>query len=368
MPFKGDRRLGGPHDNEAHLNGTSSDFDSVPAYGTVISGPTDTSRYVNDYLGTPFYMPYSTTVYANGTGGTYSVETWGLQYLPAGWVTSQTVVQLEVSWPTTQLGGYLYGYADGGDPRTVDGNTVNVGYETFNNIEDGTGINYSASASQTFTYANGDTLASGQYGTGADRWRVTFNQFGITANFTDYTAYAVYGTITGYESGDITYSAPCQTFNIGTYSGPMLANGYGNSFSGGTSNTFNGASYLGACADTVGNWNAWYYHDGNGNVTTGNAPAGFQLSSSTSESSFAWSAPDGSSGTYTYQTCTTTNTADGTGQSYEQTNCSGASSGDVIASGSYVTGQSTDENGNSYDVYSNYSLTYNGAGGYNTST
>ena len=36
MPFKGDMRLGGPHDNEANLNGTSSDFEGVPEYGTLI--------------------------------------------------------------------------------------------------------------------------------------------------------------------------------------------------------------------------------------------------------------------------------------------------------------------------------------------
>ena len=36
MPFKGDMRLGGPHDNERSLNGTSSDFEGVPAYGTLV--------------------------------------------------------------------------------------------------------------------------------------------------------------------------------------------------------------------------------------------------------------------------------------------------------------------------------------------
>jgi hypothetical protein len=78
MPFKGDRRLGGPHRNEATLNGTSSDFDSVLAAGTVISGPTDTSRNALDAVGNLFYMPYSTTVYADGLGGQNSIETWGL--------------------------------------------------------------------------------------------------------------------------------------------------------------------------------------------------------------------------------------------------------------------------------------------------
>jgi len=123
MPFKGDMRLGGRHSNVASLNGTASDIVSVPAYGTVLSGPTDTSRYESDYIQNSFYMPYSTTVYADGLGGQNSVETWGLQYLPAGWITGNSYTDNIV---------YVYPLS----------NSYSAGQDTHRQIEDGTGINY----------------------------------------------------------------------------------------------------------------------------------------------------------------------------------------------------------------------------------
>lgn len=136
MPFKGDMRLGGRHSNVASLNGTASDFVSVPAYGTVLFGPTDTSRIEYDFLSTPFYMPYSTTVYADGLGGQTSVETWGLQYLPAGWVTGNSFSTNNVY--VNELGG-----------------SYNAGQNTHRQIEDGTGINYQGGVVGTEWQTNG---------------------------------------------------------------------------------------------------------------------------------------------------------------------------------------------------------------------
>lgn len=155
MPFKGDMRLGGPHDNEANLNGTSSDFDGVLAAGTVVDGPIDTSRTEYDYVGNGFIMPYSTMVYADGLGGTYSVETWGLQYLPAGWVTDEYVVDHTI---------YI---------TEIDQN-VTAGYDTFRNIEDGTGIN-TASLYGVVRPADGDSVY-GPFGDSTDE----------TASYYDY--------------------------------------------------------------------------------------------------------------------------------------------------------------------------------------
>jgi hypothetical protein len=264
--------------------------------------------------------------------------------------------------------GYVYGYADGGDPRIIAGNTLNVGYETFNNIADGTGINYSASASETLTYTNGQTVASDTYGTGADRWRVVFNAFARGFEFIDYTNQPTNGTIIGYNGGSITYSAPCQNFNIGTYSEPIQANGYGGSFGGGQSNTYNaGPTYLGYCGNQNDGYQ-FYHHDGYGNVTQGNAPAGFQLSSSTSSQSLSWTAPDGTIGTFAWETCSGGTWADGNGGTYSNGGCTYANNGEVIASGSYVNGSTSDENGNTVDTYGSYQLTYNGSGSYNTNT
>lgn len=354
MPFKGDTRLGGRRNNAANLNGTSSEFDSVPVVGTVLSGPTDTSRYVNDYLGTPFYMPYSTTVYADGLGGQTSVETWGLQYYPAGWVTTISSTSQFVAW----------GFATTSESLTTNG-VLEWGLITDKHVEDGTGINYTAYLSTTCDFTDGQVLASDQVGTGADRYRVTFDLASKTATFHDFTIYPANGTINGYSSGNLTYVAPCQTFDIGTYSIPNLADGYGGEVAGSTTNNYYAATYLGLCGNQTDGW-LFYYHDGNGNVSTGNAPSGFTLSESPSSSSFQWSAPDGTAGTFTYQNCNWITIADGNGGSYGSGGCSDASNGEVIASGSYVNGSTTDEYGNTTDTYGNYQLTYNGVGGYNT--
>ena len=168
MPFKGDMRLGGPHDNEANLNGTSSDFDGVLEAGTVISGPTDTSRYETDFIGQSFLMPYSTTVYADGVGGQNAVETWGLQYLPAGWVTATSVTEHTI---------YI---------QEID-QTFVVGYDNYHNIEDGTGINTATIVSQTMA-ADGDVIYGPFGGTG----------YGTTAYYdynTDTEEYAENGLI-----------------------------------------------------------------------------------------------------------------------------------------------------------------------------
>ena len=144
MPFKGDMRLGGPHDNERTLNGTSSDFDGVPAYGTFLSGPTDTSRNEADFVGTEFFMPYSTTVYANGLGGAYAVEVWGLQYFPAGWITNRVEVTsytFEIDYPIDQLAVITYAI------------------DRIDYIEDGTGINYESPYTH-YPHQAGDVLAT----------------------------------------------------------------------------------------------------------------------------------------------------------------------------------------------------------------
>ena len=213
MPFKGDMRLGGRHSNVASLNGTASDFVSVPAYGTVLSGPTDTSRNENDFLGTPFYMPYSTTVYADGLGGQTSVETWGLQYYPAGWVTATSQNLLFLSWGPYTLAG---------DNSVTLNGTWNYAVENINHIEDGTGINYTAVVNTVIDEANGFIISSSDMGTGADRWRVVFDGQ-ASATIVDFSTYPAYGTVVGAYSNDLLYNAPCQNFVIGTENGNLLS-------------------------------------------------------------------------------------------------------------------------------------------------
>ena len=344
MPFKGDMRLGGRHSNVASLNGTASDFVSVPAYGTVLSGPTDTSRFENDFLGTQFYMPYSTTVYANGLGGQTSVETWGLQYYPAGWVTATSQNPLYVSWGPEELDGYS---------NTVLSGTWNYAMENLNHIEDGTGINYTAVVSTVVAESNGYIIASSQMGTGADRWRVVFSASGgynFSAVIQDFSMELMYGTYVSSGSNAVNYAAPCQNFQIGVQYTTQYADGYGGSYSvpsGGA--TYDGASYLGHCGSQQNGWH-FYHHDGSGNVTEGYAPSGFVLYSASSSSSFGWSAPDNTSGNYTYATNESTETASDNvgGISYGGSSWN-APNGQEIYAGSYTSGQ--DESGNDIIQY-----------------
>lgn len=80
MPFKGDMRLGGPHDNEANLNG-SSDMEGAPPAGTLLGnarveydiaqGGQEVAYYVG---GTTYYAPSQTVIIdyrADGIGGQY---------------------------------------------------------------------------------------------------------------------------------------------------------------------------------------------------------------------------------------------------------------------------------------------------------
>ena len=144
MPFKGDMRLGGRHSNVASLNGTASDFVSVPAYGTFLSGPTDTSRNEADFVGALFFMPYETNYYADGLGGEYPVEVWGLQYFPAGWRTNRVEVT-----------SYTFSITNHQNQISV----ITYAIDKIDYIEDGTGINYESPFTH-YPHQAGDVVAT----------------------------------------------------------------------------------------------------------------------------------------------------------------------------------------------------------------
>ena len=364
MPFKGDMRLGGPHDNEGTLNGTSSEFDSVPLVGTVLSGPTDTSRYENDYNGTPFYMPYSTTVYADGLGGQYSIETWGLQYYPAGWVTGTTNIDLYASWNyTTQ------------DNTWNTNGTVQYGIENNNNVEDGTGINYLSSTGISYSVSAGQTVASSHQGSPADRYRVVMNAYANGTDFQDYTIYPWYGTnLGGATFGNNYITTPCSTISAGSWGIPdEFADGYGGSYNDGSAysnyDTYPSGSFLQEC-------NGQYLYASGGGYTTGFAPLGTAVSTSFSNS-LHWQSPnfavDGVEGDFTYSAGGCSGTADGNGGMNNQS-CGGwnANTNDAIANGTYYYSQGDgtfEEDGTTEKMQNHtfiWSYTYAGMGVYNS--
>jgi hypothetical protein len=101
MPFKGDMRLGGPHDNERSLNGTSNEFNSYPPYGEVIeAGLTGTSTLLITESGETVSNGYyyydrvhdgsggetiSITQYFYPTGGEQLGSAWGRVNYTAGY-------------------------------------------------------------------------------------------------------------------------------------------------------------------------------------------------------------------------------------------------------------------------------------------
>lgn len=363
MPFKGDLRLGGPHDNEASLNGTSSDFDGVPEVGTILSGPTDTSRYAMDYVGNSFYMPYSTTVYADGNGGQNSVETWGLQYLPAGWVTMSDSGPISVPSSFTLWNG-----------QTVGNSSTYVGSFNTLHIEDGTGINYT-SDSTNYSYWEGqpiDGLVDGYMGGNpVYRWQIQF-QGGNAVLAIDNTMYPALGTYAGSSSGNLSSAwGTCGgNFTWGSASQSDYNDGQGGTYSeGSTSDNTNIGTYIGECNGE------FFFYGGSGTYYTGYAPYGTPYSTSSSYS-FSWYYPDTGNygGEFTYASSGCSGIHDGSG-GYTNLYCGGwsANYGDQVASGSYTSFSwdgGYDEWGNQTGTYYNvyWYHRYNNSGGYYTET
>jgi hypothetical protein len=134
MPFKGDMRLGGPHDNEANLNG-SSEMDGAPSAGTLIRTEQSVLRESSNGGSTVFYYGtegqpisvantrWSVPVRADGVGGEY------------------------LDWDTASNMTYL-GPSDGQLPSTysattntveIDGITYSSGYSYSWLLHDGYG-------------------------------------------------------------------------------------------------------------------------------------------------------------------------------------------------------------------------------------
>jgi hypothetical protein len=312
-------------------------------------------------------MPYSTTVYADGLGGQNSVETWGLQYYPAGWVTGTTNIDLYHNWQyTTQ--DTLYSTAG----------TVLYGTEQNNNVEDGTGINYLSPTGITYLVTANQTLASSTEGTGADRWRVVVSASLNSTDFQDFTMYPEYGTnLGGADFGGNYIQTPCSTFTAGGWGNPdEFADGYGGSYNDGSGysnyDTYPYGSFLEECNGE------YLYSNGGGNYYTGFAPLGWPLSTSYS-SSLHWQSPnfavDSVEGDFTYASGVCTGTANGEG-GINNESCTGtnAASGDAITNGTYYysIGTGDYEEDGTTEIMENHqvdwSYTYDGNVGYNVTT
>jgi hypothetical protein len=163
MPFKGDLRLGGPHDNEARLNG-SSDGPSVPAAGTVMSSE---QRPITVSVAVSVYHPEQGNVnvqigtgvfnlLADGQGGTYEVLGTAV-YVPAGEWVGPRLDDVEPHTASFDLGGGDYLYYQNGQ------------YSVSRYISDGVGGVTFGQYAETY----GDFFAYGTPVTGAPQYEIT---------------------------------------------------------------------------------------------------------------------------------------------------------------------------------------------------
>jgi hypothetical protein len=184
----------------------------------------DTSRTEYDVLGQPFWMPYTTSWYTDGSCGETSSEVWGLQYFPAGWVTS--------SW---NIDIYVTPYGS---------NSFIIGQDEIRSIEDGTGINTTMPYQAVYRLPYGTLLTwvenSSPFEAMSGYWdNFTGNFTTVPAGYYLRNAYLFDGS-NGYFTGSYIYSG--QPYPDGTYiadqqdSYPQIPSGSGNTFWDGNDN------------------------------------------------------------------------------------------------------------------------------------
>lgn len=308
---------------------------SFPAYGTVISGPTDTSRNEFDFGGFAFFMPYSTIVYADGIGGTYSTETWGLQYFPAGWRTGSGSTDYNVN--VQQLGGYF-----------------KAGEDFFYYIEDGTGINYIGGIAGVLSrYAYGTSIGSAN----------DYNYFwdGNGSYYNTYTpSYPSYGTFIDGSSGNVYFTTPsCGDYVVGTYSYNNYHDGNGGTYMVGGESYLAYGTVLGTCGDYT-----YYSNNSNDPKAYWHYYNGYVLGYSTQSTTDNGWAYGNAGGTYLSSEQRTNSIADGYGNSnagYPYTWY--PPYGTVLASSSYSY-QWMDENGENQSTTTYFDVLADGAGSY----
>ena len=267
---------------------------------------------------------------ADGSGGYYTVDESFVYYSQGTYLATQSSGDYTVQLPsgnTYTVGGYaLYYVADGVGGYSTSGSGGYQGSGTF--LENYQGQNYYSNGGGGY-YQQDDGSGYGQ------------------------PSYPSYGTY-AYSDGYTTY-----------YHDGM----------GGYYSTYNPPSYpsYGTYAYTDGNYT--YYHDGMGGYysvytepTPSYPPSGEFLYSEGGSSDLTWSAPDGSTGTWSYSSWGCSYYANGSGGSYSQCGGYTQSYGTGIASGSYTYENGVDEWGNTYYSNGTWQINFDGNSGYYTNT
>jgi hypothetical protein len=354
MPFKGDLRLGGPHDNEASLNGTS-EGPSVPAAGTFIRNESlvrpiaDGGSFVsytssdNNPLQEP-NQTWTVPVKADGIGGEYYDWTTASNpvYLSGGTLPSSTQsTDLYISiGSSTYMNGTSYtqyvhdgsgGYiVTGGSTYTAADSMSPFHYEAgvphYSEFE---GNNYQTGTKSVNYYHDG----TGGYTT-ADQSLSWFSD-GTVVGSKNVTTYVYVTEIdTQYPSGGWIYDIELYQQNLSLRSYPA----HGTYTPSGT-----------RVADGQP-----YFHDGAGGYYYSNA--GLPTGNTTSQTEYIeLSLPYGTS-SYENGSSVSTEYYDGTGSTYWESSRTYAPYGHFFTSASY-----SDE----WNTY-NYNYFSDGVGGYYT--
>ena len=307
-----------------------------PAAGTVLS-VTDTSRYENDYSSQPFWMPYTLTVYANGTGGSYQTEVWGLQYLPAGWRTGVGYMDFNVY--VAELAG-----------------NFKAGEDFFYYIEDGTGINYSgASAGVESRYAAGTLIGN------INNYDYLWD--GLGSYYSNYIPppYPPYGQYESGSSGNVYFTTPsCGDYVVGTFSYTNYHDGNGGTYSEGGESYLPYGTSLGTCGDYT-----YYSNNSNEPKAYWHYYNGYILGYTTIQSyTNGWAYSNAPGGLYLSSESRVNVIADGQGNSYaSQTYTWYPTYGTLLDSSSY-TYQYMDENGDTQTATQNFEVLADGLGSY----
>jgi hypothetical protein len=212
-PFDWSISMGGVGDSVSYVKPQN-----CPQAGELIRTE-DTSRYVNDYIDQSFWMPYSVPVYTNGNcGETFGSEVWGLQYLPAGWITNTGTDNISVTWYYSAYNG------------EITQGTTDIRWSAWQDTEDGTGINYRNYVQSGDYIADGAHIASSFDGN-TYRWFVA--RSGDSTSFSDYTMYDPYGTWS-YDGSQDAYLYITEIDNsviAGTENYSSYSDGYGGYYS-----------------------------------------------------------------------------------------------------------------------------------------
>ncbi len=271
MPFRDDRRLGGPRNNELTLNGTT-DGPDFPAAGTILgvaTGLNKTEVYGGQLLSytygettyTDYQEIYDVNLVANGTGGEYLDYSNGfnVRYKPAGTVVA-TSLFTEPS--------YLY--------FDQNANNYENGYNTGEIRHDGSGSLYLTSFTTyntTSVFYEGDTgvyyeLDGTSYQVGnATRYYSHDGQGGYTYSDGN-VVYYYQGFVVGSGSTPIYYGIDNVDYTIGQSTYDVISNGMGQAEYNGTGSTYYD---YGTYITTYDGYN--YYSDGTGGVYTEQVPS-----------------------------------------------------------------------------------------------